>query len=139
MNLTVKFNEQGQGGVCDILLSEATSSQLESWATDANRKKHCKTLLRILKRVREWGINAVNNTEQFRNEGKYPLGIPGKGNVTIYAVKAYQLRLYGGVWNENGRTKLIIVDSEIKKKDKTPKAYFEAVARKVGEQYVKHR
>lgn len=137
--MTVKFDEYLEGGVCDVLLSPTATDYLAVWGKDANRRKHGKSLLRVLKKVREWGINGVNNTEQLRNEGKYPLGIAGKGSVTVYAVKAYQLRLYGGVWSENGRSAFVIVDGAIKKKDRTEKSFFEAIAKKVGEEYVKGR
>lgn len=137
--MTVKFVVHHEGGLCDVLLSPAAVEHLEGWSKDANRRKHGKSLLRILRKVHEWGINGVNNTEQLRNEGKYPLGIPGKGKITVYAVKAYQLRLYGGVWNENGRSALVIVDGAVKKKDRTERSFFEAIAKKVGEEHVKGR
>ncbi len=49
----------------------------------------------MLKRLAEEGPRFFN-IEQFRMEGRYPAARPGVADVAVYALKSYQVRIYGG-------------------------------------------
>lgn len=85
-------------------------------------------IMRILDHISEQGpINL--NTEQFKLEGRYP---SASGDVGVFAVKSYQLRVYGGWLNGPPRV-FLCPEVAIKKTNKADKDQLKRVAVKVGE------
>lgn len=65
--------------------------------------------------------------EQFKSEGQFPLGVPGKGRVQIYAFKPWKARIYGGIVHHAGKPHFVATEADPSKK--TDKADREMLAR----------
>jgi len=86
---------------------------------------------RLMKHLANNGPEAFNPT-QYKHEGRFPSGRPGGGVVAVFALKAYQLRFYGGFVNLGGKRCFVVEDGDIKKKDKADQSLLVAVAKKLG-------
>ena len=78
--------EGSKEGLVLVLVSQEVSKFLNRHNSD--RRQHVLRIGRISKRLYEFGKDGLNNTEQFRMEGRY-----GGRRIPVYAVKAYQLRV----------------------------------------------
>lgn len=85
---------------------------------------------RIMQHLADEGPDDLNN-QQFKLEGRYPAKKKGASRIPVYAIKSYQIRLYGG-WIDNGR-EFRCVECEIKQQKKANKKQLERVAEKLGE------
>lgn len=95
-------------------------------------KKHFFNAREILEKLMDVGLEGVNNTEQFTFEGRFPDGTPNGSRVAIYAVKAYQLRIYGGFRIVEGEESFVCIESVIKKANKADQKQLKRVAKKLG-------
>ena len=115
----------GEGRV-RVLVSQEVTKFLNHH--NSNRRQHVKRIGRILDRLREFGKDRLNNTQQFRMEGRY-----GGHRSAVYAVKAYQLRVYGGFLKLGGVPTFVCIEAAEKKRDKPDKSQLTRVAKKIGE------
>ena len=109
-----------------VFSSPETNRFLED--CDRNSRQHVTRILRILGWLRDRGRNQLKNTEQFRFEGRY-----GGGDIAIYAVKAHQLRVYGGFVNFDCGQAFVCIEGIKKKKNKPNPNVLKRVAKKLGE------
>ena len=84
---------------------------------------------RLLEQLCEYGYEEMTET-QFKSEARLPAG-DGK-KVLVYAVKAYQFRLYG--WFDSGMPRRFMCpEGAIKKDNKADQAQLRRVAKMAGE------
>jgi hypothetical protein len=113
-----------------LMVHKDVSSFLEG--EKRNSRRHVVKIYQILKRLKDNGQRAVNNTEQFVREGSFPSGIAGGSDEVVYAVKAFQLRVYGGFRRLKGKSIFFCIEAAKKKKDKADREQLKRVARKLG-------
>ncbi len=111
-----------------VFASPETNRFLED--CDRNSRQHVTKILRILGWLRDRGRNQLQNTEQFRFEGRYRYG--GR-DIAVFAVKAYQLRVYGGFVDFDNGQAFVCIDGIKKKKNKPNPNVLKRVAKKLGE------
>lgn len=99
----------------------------------ANERQHVRKIYGNLDRLAEFGLQGINNTEFFKSEGKYSDGRAGGKELTVYALKARRLRVYGGLIQKDGRSHFVFVDAVIKKTNKADRAILERTAKVLGE------
>lgn len=83
---------------------------------------------RILNHLSENGPEDLND-EQFKTEGRFPSG-GGKTNL-VFAMKSYQLRVYG-CFQAGTPRKFVCPEGAIKKDNKADQKQLKRVASKVG-------
>ena len=120
----------------DELKKYAEGSHCEIWFSDKALKVFKKApandrsrLIRILEFVCDEGPQNLND-QQFKAEGRFPVG-NGK-TVMVYAIKSYQLRIYG-VFVGRSPLQLLCPEGAIKKDNKADRKLLERVAKKMGE------
>lgn len=124
--------EQLEGGdACTVLVKAEVGEFLE--AEDKNDRKNVRALLRVLRRLSEFGVTQMRNTEQFKDEGKFASGKPGVGDAKVFAVKAHQLRVYGGFVTVGGKTVFLCIEGTRKKRDRADQDQLKRVARALGD------
>lgn len=120
------YRRLGKGARCEIWTNEDTYAILAK-APPKNIQK----ARQILVELAESGRDDLNR-EQFRDEGRYSGGSAARGDYAVYAVKSYQLRIYGGYVGENDAF-FVCEIALIKKKNEASKTVLERVARALGE------
>lgn len=98
-----------------------------------SNKRHVHKLQQILTKLAEYGLQHMGNIEQFRHEGKFQSGSTEKEKIAVYAVKAFQLRLYGGFVQRNGKSYFVCVGFAKKKKDRADQDQLKRVSSAIGE------
>ena len=84
------------GANCSVCMMEKVIKALGK--ADARSRARCEKLMEYYARD---GRDFLIET-QFRNEGRFSTGGKGSKEVPIYAFKAHQLRVYGGIDPETG-------------------------------------
>lgn len=97
-----------------------------------NDRANVRQIGRILHRMRQYGPSSIKNTEQFRHEAKLSTKSRSGEKVAVYAVKAHQLRVYGGTVRVKGETVFVCVESARKKTDKADQTQLKRVAEILG-------
>lgn len=82
-------------------------------AEKENDAGHVLRVGEILRRLAEDGQQATSSKQHFRMEERFP--VTGK-DVAVFAVKAYQLRVYGGFATVGGRSCFVCVKA-VRKRD----------------------
>ncbi len=100
----------------------------------ANRKD-VKKVAATLESIRRNGLQGMNNNTLFVREGKFPSGRPGVADVAVYAVKSFQLRVYGGIIRIKGQSVFLCPEAVKKQKDRADQAQLERVAKILGEHH----
>ena len=112
-----------EGAHCEVWLHENHIALVKSAPAEA---------LARLRNVLEWltrdGPENLNK-KQFAPEGRHKVA---KGRVMLFAIKGYQLRLYGGWLDEEPRI-FLCPEAAIKQKNKADNEQLQRVARKLGE------
>lgn len=114
-----------------LLLSDAVWEFLKKEGAGANRQ-HVKKVSATLDNIRRNGLPGMNNNTLFVREGKFSSGQPGKADVAVYAAKAFQIRVYGGIVKINGQSVFLCPEGVIKKDNKADRAQLERVAEVLG-------
>jgi len=99
----------------------------------ANERQHVKKMYVNLERLADFGLQGIKNTEFFKSEGKYPDGRAGGKDLTVYALKARRLRIYGGLIQKDGRSHFFFVHAVVKKSNKADRTILEKTAKVLGE------
>jgi hypothetical protein len=84
---------------------------------------------KILDHLSDKGPEDFHN-KKYKSEGRFSQG-NGK-DITVYAAKSYQLRIYGW-WHDGPPRRLMCPEGAIKKDDKADRSQLERVAKKAGE------
>jgi hypothetical protein len=100
-----------------------------------NNKKHAEKLVLILANIRRNGLPDVNNNTMFVREGRFPAGRAGVADMAVYAAKAFQLRIYGGLVRIGGQSVFLCPEAAVKKRDLADRAQLERVAKILGEHH----
>ena len=112
-----------QGAHCEVWIHvKALADFKEAPAKDRARAE------RFLDHISEKGPGDLNDT-QFKQEGRFP---SASGKIVVCAVKAYQLRIYGG-WQNGPPRVFLCPEVTIKKTNKADQKQLKRVASKVGE------
>ncbi len=117
-------------GACRIMVHKIVRTFLKR--EEKNDRANVRKIGRLLNRLRELGPDAVNNTEQFRREGKFSSGLADGSSFAVFAVKAHQIRVYGGFRHWRGKQTFFCVDAVRKKKDKADMAKLNSAANALG-------
>jgi hypothetical protein len=125
------FEQHQEGESHTVWVSETVIEFLEKH--NSNRRKDVMKIGQILTRISEYGLQSINNTEQLRREGKYPDGCGGSSSVSVYAIKAHQLRVYGGLVKRGQKSDFYCIEAKQKKKDKADRNQLLRVAKSLGE------
>jgi hypothetical protein len=97
-------------------------------------KKNVESLGVVLKRIADLGVQDVaRNKEKLRHEGRFSSGNPSLSDIPVYAVKAFNLRIYGGLAQVDGKPHFVCLEAAKKKKDKANSEQLKRVAKAVGE------
>lgn len=100
----------------------------------ANRKD-VKKVAATLENIRRNGLQGMSNNTLFVREGKFPSGRAGMADVAVYAVKSFQLRVYGGIIRIGGQSVFLCPEHAVKKRDLADRAQLERVAKVLGEHH----
>lgn len=119
------------GDACIILVSTSVLAFLAE--ENVNDRQHVLKVAQILRRLAAFGPINMNNTEQFRNEGKFPSGKSSGGSVSVYVVKAHQLRVYGGFARLGDKSAFFCVEGARKRKPKADPDQLKRVAKSLGD------
>jgi len=122
--LVDEYNKVAEGAYCEIWLARKALQTYQK-APSGDRAR----MGRILDHLSENGFQDLNETK-FKTEGRYRSG--GGTKILVYAVKSYQLRLYGCFRDKSPR-KFIVPEGAIKKDNKADQNQLKRVAEKVGE------
>jgi hypothetical protein len=119
------YRRLGSGGHCEIW---AAPSIPESIATaDDEDRARAKT---ILKHIMEKGHDGLPKT-QFPLEGRFSSGVAGVPEQAVYAVKAYNVRVYGGYVGSKPR-RFVCVEGAIKKRNPANQSQLKRIAKVLG-------
>ncbi|MDU8912781.1 hypothetical protein [Aestuariicoccus sp. MJ-SS9] len=125
------YEKIAQGEFCQVLASPDVIGLLKVHAEkNAKSKKEAKKIVDILQRLADFGLQQVNNKEQFRREGKFPTG---KHGLPVFVCKAWQLRVYGGFATIKGVKFFICEEAVIKQKNKANPSVLDRVGSRLGE------
>lgn len=102
---------------------------------DGAIRKDVKKVAATLDNIRRNGLPSISNNTLFVHEGKFPSGRPGLADVAVYAVKSFQLRVYGGIIRIKNQSIFLCPEAVIKKKDRADQAQLERVAKVLGEHH----
>jgi hypothetical protein len=117
-----------------LLLSEEVIAFLGAESGGGNRQ-HVKKVGHTLELIKRNGLQGVQNNTLFVYEGKFSSGKPGTADLSVYAVKAHQVRVYGGLIRVRGESVFLCPEATIKKRDKANQEQLERVARTLGSYY----
>lgn len=115
----------GEGPYCEIWARDDLQQDIAA----GNRDDKARVKV-ILEHVKDRGHEDLPS-ESFVREGRFPSGIPGVADQTVYAVKAFQIRLYGGYIGKNPR-RFVCVEGAIKKKNSADQRQLKRVAKTLG-------
>lgn len=129
------YGEIARGDCCLVLGSSAVRDLLqEHQRLSAKARKDVHKVGLILRRLAEYGYENLQNTEQFKRQGKFPTGMRRGGEVAVYAVKSFQLRVYGGfIKVTEGTSMFACVEGAVKKRDSADQSQLLRVAKVLGE------
>ena len=114
-----------------MFLADEVVDFLRSEAAGANRK-HVTKVGHTLDNIRRNGLHGMSNNTLFVREGRFSSGQPGMSDVAVYAVKAFQVRVYGGIVRVDGQSAFLCTEGAIKQRDKADRAQLERVAKTLG-------
>ena len=122
------FERRHSGGSCSVWFSDQALKQLTRAKFDA---KDIRRADNILKKVSDGEEDLP--PQQWKHEGWFRSGKPNVAKVAVYAVKAYQLRIYGGFISDNKGRKFLCIEVAKKKEDRADANQLDRVASKLGE------
>lgn len=128
------FNIHGTFQLTDafrLFLADEVSGFLRKQGAGANRQ-HVKKIGHTFDNIRRSGLRGVHNSTLFVSEGKFSSGQAGMADLSVYAVKAFQLRVYGGLVTYRGEKIFICPEATVKKRDLADRAQLERVAKILG-------
>lgn len=129
------YTQHGERHETDELhmqLADELRAFLKKEGAGANRKDVIK-VSSILDNIRRNGLQGMRNNTLFVREGKFPSGRPGMAEVAVYAAKAFQLRVYGGIVRIRGQSVFLCPEGAIKKRNEADRAQLERVAKILGD------
>ena len=106
-----EYRKVMDGPHCELWISSSVEQALED--AQANHKRRIE---RTFEQICLDGGKAPSQ-EQFKHEGKFADGTKGGTKKTVYALKAHQLRIYGGF----ARGRFYCCEATIKKQNKASK------------------
>lgn len=115
-----------------VFVSTEVQRFLQQELKGAN-KKHAMKIHATLGSIRRNGLHDLDDATLFKNEGRYKAGQPGMANIAVYALKAWQLRVYGGIITHSGASVFMLPEATIKKDRKADMGQLLRVAKKLGE------
>lgn len=118
------FNKVAEGAFCEVWFGPKALKEFKK--APANDRARAE---RILDQLSEEGPQDLNE-KQFKSEGRFSTGQGGEA--MVYAVKSYQLRVYG-CWHSGPPLRLMCPEAKIKKDNKADQSQLKRVAKKVGE------
>lgn len=121
---------EADGEVCCVWLANEVVAFLETEAV--NDRSNVRHIGRILTKVAVLGQTKLGSVEQFRHEGKFSGGIAGGQREAVFAVKAHQLRVYGGFLSIRGTPCFFGIEATRKRRDKADNAQLVRVANALG-------
>lgn len=119
-----EFKMVADGKFCEIWMSPKALKVFRKGAAEDRSRMGT-----IFGNLSEKGTYGMNDT-QFKSEGRF-LNAEGKMEM-VYAVKAYQLRVYG-CWRGTDPKRLICPEVAIKKTKKADRALLARAAKNVGD------
>lgn len=115
----------------DVWISPKVGDFLNSYREPNG--KDVRKVLQILRKLGQFGTKMVGGTEFFKHEGKFKTGRKDGSSLAVYAVKSFQLRLYGGFLTIGGRHCFLAIEAVQKKRNKADRTVLERVAAALGE------
>ncbi|WP_347139203.1 hypothetical protein [Paracoccus sp. SSK6] len=119
---------EASGTMCEVWFSSASVEFLV--LESRNDRPKVKQLNRILGRLCDYGLQGVTSNEQFRQECSLPTGKKDGSKKKVYAVKAHQLRLYGGFIC--GNKMFLVIEGARKKRDQADQEQLKRIAQALG-------
>jgi hypothetical protein len=127
------FEELQAGKEHVVLVSDGVGVFLSKY--EESKPKDVRKAIQILVKLATYGLPYMRDTTSFVREGAFPTGGKDGGKAVVYAVKAFQLRIYGGFVTLGGKSCFLALEAAQKKKDKADRAQLERVARALGAKY----
>lgn len=129
-----KYAEGDADGVFTVYFSDEVIKFLRKEGKPGTRNtRSVKKALAIIENIRRNGLRGLSNTEQFNDEGRHPTGRAKGGDQKVYAVKADQVRVYGGIISVADGSNIFFVEAAVKKKSKADQVLLQRVAKALGE------
>ena len=122
--MTNGYKNVASGKYCEIWFSCKTLKEYKQ-APQKDRVR----VNKILDHLSENGPENLHD-KQYKSEGRFSDGTGKK--IMVYAVKSYQLRIYGW-WHDGPPRRMMCPEGAIKKTDKADRSQLERVAKKAGE------
>lgn len=120
------YTKVAEGSYCEIWMSDdALQTYLKAPANDRARAE------RIMETLCSEGPTNLTK-KQFNSEGRHPTGRVDGKKVAVFAIKSYQLRVYGG-WVKGAPLVFECPESTIKKQRTANQVQLKRVAKKIGE------
>ena len=114
------------GPYCEIWMSDDALKIYQQ--APANYRARAERIMEVL--VSEGP--EILTTKQFNTEGRHPAGNLDGKKMAVFAIKSYQLRVYGG-WVRYDSLVFECPEATIKKQQTADQAQLKRVAKKVGE------
>lgn len=124
------FTELEAGEEHVVLVADDVGVFLSSYSR--SKPEHVRRALQILRKLASYGLNHMRDTTSFVREGSFSTGRKDGGKAVVYAVKAFQLRIYGGFVTKGNQSCFLAVEAAQKKRDKADRAQLERVAKLLG-------
>lgn len=114
-----------------LLLAVDVIEFLRGEANGGNRK-HVTKVGHTLELIKRNGLGGIRDSTLFVHEGKFPGGRPGIGELAVYAVKSFQVRVYGGLIRWKNERVFLCPEGVIKKRDRADQEQLKRVAKILG-------
>lgn len=115
----------GRGAYCEIRSRWVVRQQVSK-----GKDEDIARIQAILETLMEEGFDDLP-PQAFKREGRFPSGKVGVPDQVVYAVKAFNVRIYGGFVDVGGR-RFFCVEGAIKKTDAADRNRLKRVAKALG-------
>lgn len=125
------LGERHETDAFHMQMADELGEFLRIQAKGGNRQ-HVKKVSHTLELIKRNGLRGAVNNTLFVQEGRFSVKQPGKSDISIYAAKAYQLRVYGGLVRINGESVFLCPEGAIKQRDSADQTQLKRVAEILG-------
>ncbi len=124
------FEQFTSGDAYVVLVKSDVGDFLKDY--EKSKPKDVRKTLQILKKLANFGLPYMTDSTSFVREDSFASGNKNRRKMVVYAVKSFQLRVYGGFAKLEGKQCFLCLEAAKKQKDKADRAQLERVAKALG-------